>query len=156
MLNDEIISSIEKSTLCWLATLSDKGYPNVSPKECFVHDGEGKILVANIASPRSARNIKNSAKVCLSFIDVFVQKGYKVYGKATILNETSPNYQEQLQKLSRLVGKKFKIISVIEITPEEIETIIAPSYKLLPQTTEAEMIKQSLETYKVRDLLDQG
>ena len=46
------------SVLCWLATVDDHGMPNVSPKEIFCCHGERELLIANIASPQSVRNIK--------------------------------------------------------------------------------------------------
>ena len=54
LITAEIARSIEQSVLCWLATVSADGIPNVSPKEAFLHDGEGRLLVANIASPTTA------------------------------------------------------------------------------------------------------
>ena len=67
----------ERSVLCWLATASTTGQPNVSPKELFAVADDEHVVVANIASPTSAKNIRANAQVCLSFVDVFAQKGYK-------------------------------------------------------------------------------
>ena len=78
MLSPEIISSSRKSVLCWLATADAKGQPNVSPKEIFTFYGAEFLLIANIASPSSVRNIAANPLVCVSFIDIFVQKGFKV------------------------------------------------------------------------------
>ena len=47
----------DKSVLCWLSTASAEGIPNVSPKELFVFDENNMLLIANIASPQSIRNI---------------------------------------------------------------------------------------------------
>ena len=87
MLNHAIIDAIERSVLCWLATSAPDGTPNVSPKEIFTHYGEAKIIIANIASPQSVKNIKANPRVCISFVDVFVQKGYKLLGRAEILDK---------------------------------------------------------------------
>ena len=75
MITREVIQSIEASVLCWLATVAPDGSPNVSPKEAFMHDGKGRIIIAHIASPQTVRNITSNPQVCLSFIDVFTQKG---------------------------------------------------------------------------------
>jgi len=46
-----------------------------------VFDAE-HIAVANIASPGTAKNIEANPKVCLTFVHVFAQKGYKIKGQA--------------------------------------------------------------------------
>ena len=59
-LTTAIKESIDRSVLCWLATVSIDGMPNVSPKEIFNHYKEDKVIVANIASPQTVKNIKHS------------------------------------------------------------------------------------------------
>ncbi|WP_245949339.1 pyridoxamine 5'-phosphate oxidase family protein [Lutibacter citreus] len=61
MITAEIKRSIDKSVLCWLAT-SFENQPNISPKEVFTTCGENSIIIANIASPKSALNIKKTIK----------------------------------------------------------------------------------------------
>lgn len=77
LLGPDIQTMAQRSVLCWFATVDASGQPNVSPKEIFAVLDSEHIVVANIASPGSARNMRANAKVCLSFIDVFAQKGYK-------------------------------------------------------------------------------
>ncbi len=149
MITSEIAESIEQSVLCWLATTSEDGFPNVSPKEAFLYDGEGKILVANIASPVTARNIGQNANVCISFVNVFIQKGYKIVGTANILKRGDSGYENKHGKLVAAIGSAFPIISVIEIEPVSVHAIVAPSYRLFPDTGPVDRIRESLETYKV-------
>ncbi|MGI9241454.1 MAG: pyridoxamine 5'-phosphate oxidase family protein [Verrucomicrobiales bacterium] len=158
-ITDEVAEYIDSSVLCWLATVSGDGVPNVSPKEAFVVSGEGRILVANIASPQSIRNIQDNNKVCLSFVNVFVQKGYKVSGEAAIVREDESRFPDLLEILTALIGNTFRIVSIIEITPNKIDQIIAPSYRVFPESTELDRIRESLGTYAVADYqkrLDQG
>ena len=151
MITREVIQSIEASVLCWLATVAPDGSPNVSPKEAFMHDGKGRIIIAHIASPQTVRNITSNPQVCLSFIDVFTQKGYKIRGMAKILRDSHERYLEQQSNLVRVIGDTFRILAVIEVEPIEIEAIIAPSYRMFPDATTSMMIQQSLATYKVTE-----
>lgn len=82
MLSNEVQISAARSILCWLATVNEDGQPNVSPKEIFAAFDTEHLVIANIASPTSVRNIEVNPLVCVSFIDVFVQKGFKVTGAA--------------------------------------------------------------------------
>lgn len=149
MLTKEVVQSIDSSVLCWFATVAPDGSPNVSPKEVFMHDGKGKIIVAHIASPQTVRNIESEPRVCLSFIDVFTQKGYKVRGVAQILRDSHEHYPAQKANLEKLVGDTFRILAVIEVEPTGIEEVLAPSYRLFPEITKSRMVQQSLATYKV-------
>ncbi|MEM6252804.1 MAG: pyridoxamine 5'-phosphate oxidase family protein [Cyanobacteria bacterium P01_D01_bin.156] len=151
MISREVAQSIESSVLCWFATVAPDGSPNVSPKEAFTHDGKGKIIVAHITSPQTIQNIENNPCVCLSFIDVFTQKGYKVRGTAMVLRESHKRYLEPSVTLAKIVGDTFRILAVIEVEPTAIEEIIAPSYRIFPEITTRRMVQQSLATYKVAE-----
>jgi hypothetical protein len=50
-LTTAIRNYIDRSVLCWLATVSADDYPNVSPKEIFHYFGTDKLIIANVASP---------------------------------------------------------------------------------------------------------
>lgn len=86
MINEQLSHYVGASVFCWLATVSANGQPNVAPKDVFCLF-QKYLLIANIASPDSARNIADNPKVCVSLIDVFEEKGYQVYGTATIVEK---------------------------------------------------------------------
>lgn len=75
MINDAIRIDIENSVLCWLATVDDDGTPSVTPKEIFTGYGEDHLVIADIASSHSVSNAIARPKVCVSFVDVFRQRG---------------------------------------------------------------------------------
>lgn len=151
MLNDEIKKYLDKSVLCWLATASIEGIPNVSPKEVFTYFGDKNILIANIASPQSIRNIQENENVSVSFIEIFIQKGYQIKGKAKIIKKTNPDYPARLAPLLKIAGDKFPIASVIDVTITHIKPIVAPSYLLFPQTKEKDQISSALKAYNVKE-----
>jgi hypothetical protein len=150
MLNQEVQNSINESVLCWLATASKSGEPNVSPKEMFIANGNENILIANIASPNSVRNIRSNPLVCLSFINVFKQKGFKVKGMAKVLEPTSADFSIKEAALRTLGGEQFEIKSIIEVQVKSISPVVAPSYHFFPDTTESSQIQQALDTYGVQ------
>lgn len=81
-LSHAVHEAAQRSVLCWLATVDDQGQPNVSPKEVWAIVDAQHVVVANIASPITVRNITQQPQVCLSFVDVWVQKGFKLQGTA--------------------------------------------------------------------------
>jgi predicted pyridoxine 5'-phosphate oxidase superfamily flavin-nucleotide-binding protein len=146
-LTKEVRENIDKSVLCWLATTSSENEPNVSPKEIFNYYGKDKIIVANIASPRTVKNIEQNEKVCLSFIDILVQKGFQVKGKAKIIHKSSAEFQDMETVLTLMTGGQFPFSTITEITVERVKPIIAPRYILYPETRESEQIKNAKKLY---------
>jgi predicted pyridoxine 5'-phosphate oxidase superfamily flavin-nucleotide-binding protein len=150
LLTSAVKESARRSVLCWLATADENGQPNVSPQEIFSVIDKDHIVVANIASPGTANNIRVNATVCLSFIDVFVQKGFKVIGIATDVKPSSPKFSKWVAPLRAMVIGRFPIRSVFVIRAIEVERIFSPSYRFHPNaTTEESQIQSALSTYRV-------
>jgi len=135
MLSPDVIACAQRSVLAWLATVDAKGCPNVSPKEVFSTWNGQDFVIANIASPQSVRNLQGNPQACLSFVDVLVQKGFKVNGTAQVVPIGSPQAQDLAEPLLHQVQGRFKIHSVIWLRPLRIEPIVAPSYRFYPQET---------------------
>jgi uncharacterized protein len=149
-LNNDVKKCISKSVLCWLATSNENNVPNVSPKEMFTFQDDDTLLIAHLASPNTINNIKVNPYVCVSFIDVFVQKGYKLKGIAQIVDKTDLCFSEKVKPIIDLFTNKFPIMAVIEIKISSVAPIIAPSYFLYKETTEEGQIASAMETYQVR------
>jgi len=147
-LTKEIQKYINQSVLCWLATVDEEGIPNVSPKEIFDTSNE-KVIIANIASPNTVRNIKVNENVCVSFIDILVQKGYQLKGKARIVTDEESFYAEYKSKLLLLTKGNFPFSSITEITILKSKPFVAPRYLLYPDTTEDQQIKDAKIQYQL-------
>lgn len=152
MLTIEIKKAINDSVLCWLATSSADNIPNVSPKEIFTYFGDSLILVANIASPQTVRNIKENEQVCISFIDVFVQKGFQVKGSASIIKKTDSEFQELSRPLLEITKGEYPFSSLTMIKVGSVKPVIAPSYKLFPEKPDEQRLKQTYQNYGVEPL----
>lgn len=141
---------LSRSVLCWLATVTADGAPNVTPKEIFCLDGEDRMLIADIMSAGSVRNVRANPEVCVSFIDVFVQRGFKVTGRARIVGPGEDGFEALAAPLRAKGGPDFPVRNVIEVWIRRIERIWAPSFSLVPGRTDAERIAGALEAYGVR------
>jgi len=151
LLTDEVRESAQRSVLCWLATVDGHGQPNVSPKEIFAPFDASHLVIANIASPTSVRNIGNGAVVCVAFVDVFVQKGFKIVGTARHVRPAEADFAQWAEPLRARVGDRFPIHGVIVVAAASVEPIVAPSYRLHPdETTEAAQIASAMRSYRVR------
>lgn len=160
MLTDEIRDYLRRSVLCWLATVDEGGWPSVSPKEVFAALDERRLVIAHIASPGSVKNIRTHPEVCVSFVDVFSQRGFKVYGRARFVRRDEIEYAEVVPPLEAITQGAFPIHGVIVVEVERTATIVAPSYRLVPGTTEVSQRAAAMRTYGVvpapRSQEDQG
>lgn len=147
ILTGAIKQSIDKSILCWLATVSDAGMPNVSPKEIFQYYREDRVIIANIASPQSIKNIKQNPNICVSFIDILVQKGYQLKGQATVVESNHPEYADMEASLLKMTGGNYPFKHIIVITVSSSKPIIAPKYLLYPETTEQDQVAAAKKQY---------
>lgn len=144
----------EGSVLCWLATAGRAMQPSVSPKEIFAILDERHIAIADIASGNSVRNIRENPRVCVSFVDIFVQKGAQLYGSAIVLAPGDPGFAQAAQPLEQMTGSAFPIRHIILVTVDDAKDILAPSYLLFPDsTTERSQIRSALARYRVRERL---
>jgi uncharacterized protein len=150
MLNDAVLSAMKRSVLCWLATVDADGCPNVSPKEIFCAYGPDILLVANIASPGSAGNIARNPAICVSFVDPFVQKGFKLRGRARLVKKADKEFDTLASPLAMLAGPRFPVASLFVIGIASVEPIVAPSYRIYPETSESQQIESAIQTYGVR------
>ncbi len=149
-LTDEIKMYLERSVLCWLATVNEDGTPNVSPKEIFIPEGEKYILIAHVASPKSVRNIQVNPNVCLSFVEIFEQRGFKINGAARIVAPGDHNYDERVAPLKHIATERFPVKAFIEIEVQKIAPILAPRYKLHPDTTPESQVARAVKGYNRR------
>lgn len=147
--NENLRSELNNAVLCWLATVSREGVPNVTPKEIFTLSGRDRILIADIASPVSVRNIEDNPIVCVSFIDIFRQRGYKIVGLARIIERSNASFRTIGNELLAMVGDRFRIQNIIEVTMTRVSRIRAPSYQFYPERTEQEIMQDAYRTYGV-------
>lgn len=142
------------SVLCWMATVSPEGVPNVSPKEVFALVDADTFVVADIASPVTVRNLRTNPQACVSFVDVFCQTGYKLVGRAEVIAPRDARFAALAAPLVEITGGQFPIRHVLRLTIDSTAPIIAPSYWLHPGRSVADRIHAAMQTYGVQPVTD--
>jgi predicted pyridoxine 5'-phosphate oxidase superfamily flavin-nucleotide-binding protein len=147
MLSDEVLAYIDRSVLCWLATVDATGAPNVSPKQLFAASDRQTLVIAALASPGTVDNLARSPQVCVSFIEVFIQKGFKLRGTAEVFALGSAPYEQLVGPLRAMTQGQFLIPAVIAVRVSAVEPIVAPGYSLKPGATEDSQIAEAMRDY---------
>ena len=150
VLTDDIRAAIDRAVLCWLATADADGHPNVSPKEVFAAL-EDDVVIAHIASPRSLRNVRENPRACVSVLEVFAQTGWKLAGRASIVEPGDPEFARLAAPLEAITEGAYPIKAIFRVAVERAERIVAPSSWMYPERDPAVTRAAVLRRYGVVD-----
>lgn len=150
-LQPDVIAALDGAVLGWLATADEHGLPNVSPKEVFAHLGGERVVIAHIASPRSARNARANPQGCFSVVDVFRQRGFKLTGALHLHAPDDDRFEAVAAPLRSVIRDRFALRGVFELVVDAVAPILAPSYVFhADEVTEGSMVRDAMRTYGVR------
>src|SRR6476469_366583 len=99
MLTPDMRRVIEEQRLGFVATAAPDGTPNVSPKGTFVVLDDRTIAFGEIRSPGTIRNLRANPRIEVNFVDVFVRKGYRFAGMATVVERGEAEFEILLPRL---------------------------------------------------------
>jgi uncharacterized protein len=83
-LTAEMKAAVDDIRLWFVATASEDGMPNVSPKGSLTVWDDDHLAFANIASPRTMRKIKENPKLEINTIDQISRRGFRFKGTGEI------------------------------------------------------------------------
>lgn len=149
VLTAEVVELFDRAVLCWLATADADGAPNVSPKEIFAVAPGDRIVIADIASPKTVRNIGATPRVCIAAIDIFEQRGFQLYGDAEVITPDDDRFAQVSPPLLTQIGGAFTLRGVIEVRVDRLSKIVAPSYWARPEQTDASRRESAYAAYGV-------
>lgn len=129
MLTPAMQALIADFPLGFVATVTPKGAPAVSPKGTFLCLGADKLAFADIRSPATRRNLAADPAVEVNFIDPFRRKAVRVAGTAVVhakgtqwFSQMHPRWQAVFGDLSK------RIRAFVEITVHSASEIWTPPY----------------------------
>ena len=116
MLTPDMKRVIEEQRLGFVATAAPDGTPNVSPKGTFVVLDDRTIAFGEIRSPGTIRNLRANPRIEVNFVDVFVRKGYRFAGTATVVERGEVDFEILLPKLRSAFAHRIRAIVTIAVT----------------------------------------
>jgi uncharacterized protein len=116
MLTPDMKRVIEEQRLGFVATAAADGTPNVSPKGTFVVLDDRTIAFGEIRSPGTIRNLRANRRIEVNFVDVFVRKGYRFAGTASVVERGEADFEVLLPKLRSALAHRIRAIVTIVVT----------------------------------------
>lgn len=144
MLTAEMIQVAEKQRLGFVATVSESGEPNVSPKGTFVVVDAHTLAFGEIRSPQTLKNLRTRSTVEVNFVDPLSRKGFRARGAATIHKRGSTGFEEHIGRFERWGTLAERIRNVVLIEVRTAAPLSSPAYD--DGATEEELRAQWRET----------
>ena len=127
-ISEEIKNFVNSQKLGYVATVSNDGTPNLSPKGTIVVMNESTLVFADIRSPQTIQNLQNNPSVEINVVDPFQRLGYRFKGEGKIISEGSEF--DKILDYYENAGIKSKINSVVVVDVKSMSEVTSPSYDL--------------------------
>jgi len=114
--------------LGYVATVSEDGTPNLSPKGTLIAWGDETLAFADIRSPNTLKNLENNPNLEINVVDPLLRKGFRFKGIGTII-KNGQTYDAILNHY-REIGIKSPIGAIVLVKASEILEITSPLYDL--------------------------
>ena len=115
----EVMDLIQEEPLVFAGTSGRDGVPNVSPKGSITVLEKDKLVFAEIASPHTAKNLKENPNISLYVLNKDRSKGFQIKGKATLM-DSGPIYENVSKALKEKIPQLPKANYAVLIDVKEI------------------------------------
>jgi predicted pyridoxine 5'-phosphate oxidase superfamily flavin-nucleotide-binding protein len=150
-ITDEMARMIAELRLCYVATVTPDGRPNLSPKGSLrVVDGD-HLAFADIMSPQTMRNLKENPYVEINIVHPFLRRGYRFKGRCDIFTE-GETFDLVANELWQREGKQYPVNAVVRIQVDTALPVRSPAYVFNKGVQEDDVRRIWLERYGVQPL----
>ena len=155
IITDDMARMIAELRLCYVATVTPEGRPNLSPKGSLRVVDEDHIAFADIMSPATMRNLRSNPYIEVNLVHPFLRRGYRFKGRAEIATE-GPIYDLVANELWQREGRQYPVNAVVNITVEQALPVRSPAYVFNKGVREEDVRRIWLERYGVQAIPPQG
>jgi uncharacterized protein len=127
---------IQAAHLCFAATVTPDGRPNLSPKGTIRVWDDDHLFFLDIFSPGTRANLRNNPFIEINVVDQLSRRGYRFFGRAD-LHVDDDIFQVAMQRIYGEEKANYPVESVVVIAVERAEPLISPGY--IHVKTEKEM-----------------
>ena len=139
----DIKNFVNFQKLGYVATISNDGTPNLSPKGTIAVIDESTMVFADTRSPQTMQNLQENPSIEINVVDPFQRSGYRFKGDGKIINDGS-EFDKILDYYTK-AGVKSKINSVVLVDVKSMSEVTSPSYDL--GATKDELISKLKKYY---------
>ncbi len=127
MITDDMRAVVQSAHLCFAATVTPDGRPNLSPKGTIRVWDDSHLLFLDIASPTTRANLERSPWIEINVVDQLSRRGYRFLGRAE-LHANDDVYREATRRVFAQEGQQYPVASVVLIAVERALPLFSPGY----------------------------
>jgi predicted pyridoxine 5'-phosphate oxidase superfamily flavin-nucleotide-binding protein len=118
---------IRSAHLCFAATVTPDGRPNLSPKGTIRVWDDHSIFFLDIASPKTRANLEANPWMELNVVDQLSRRGYRFSGQATIHREGGI-FEKAISIVTGEENTKYPVTAVILLDVLHASAVVSPGY----------------------------
>jgi predicted pyridoxine 5'-phosphate oxidase superfamily flavin-nucleotide-binding protein len=131
VLTADMKAVIEAQRLCFAATVSPEGRPNLSPKGTIRVVDDHTLSFLDIASPETVRNLRHNPWIEINVIDQISRRGYRFLGTATI-HSSGDIYDSAVSRIATEEGVAYRADTVVVVDVRQAKLVWSPGYDHVP------------------------
>lgn len=151
ILTDEMKRMVAGLRLCYVATVTPDGKPNLSPKGSLKVLDDEHLAFADIMSPGTMQNLRAQPYIEVNLVDPFLRRGYRFKGRCEIHHEGKV-FDSVANELWEREGRQYPVNAVVKIAVEQALPVRSPAYVFNKGVKEEDVRRIWLERYGVKPL----
>jgi predicted pyridoxine 5'-phosphate oxidase superfamily flavin-nucleotide-binding protein len=128
MLTPDMRAVIQAAHLCFAATVTPDGRPNVSPKGTIRVWDDTHLFFLDLASPGTRANLAHAPWLELNVVDQLSRRGYRFAGRATLHRAGSTVYDEGVGRIYGETVPSSRPSAVVMLAVEQAAPVLSPAY----------------------------
>jgi predicted pyridoxine 5'-phosphate oxidase superfamily flavin-nucleotide-binding protein len=151
ILSEDMRHMVAHLRLCYVATVTPDGKPNLSPKGSLRVIDDDHLAFADIMSPATIRNLRSNPYIEVNMVDPFLRRGYRFKGVCEIVTE-GETFDLVANELWDREGRQYPVNAVVRITVQTALPVRSPAYVFNKGVKEENVRNIWLERYGVAAL----
>jgi hypothetical protein len=128
MLTPDMRAVIEAAHLCFAATVTPDGRPNLSPKGTIGVWDDEHLFFLDIASPGTRDNLTHSPWMELNVVEQLSRRGYRFFGPAELHTRESAVYDAATRRVYGESPPTMPVAAVVLLRIERAAPLLSPAY----------------------------
>jgi len=128
MVTPDMRAVIEAAHLCFAATVTPEGRPNLSPKGTLRVWDDAHLFFLDIASPGTRANLAHAPWLELNVVEQLSRRGYRFSGQAELHLEGSAVYGDAMRRVFGDASPTYAVAAVVLLAIERAAPVLSPAY----------------------------
>lgn len=128
MLTPDMRAVIKAAHLCFAATVTPDGRPNLSPKGTIGVWDDTHLFFLDLASPGTRANLAGNPWLELNVVEQLSRRGYRFAGRATVHMQGTPEYEDGVRRIHGAAPPPAAPTAVVVLSVERAAPLLSPAY----------------------------